>query len=142
MVYFPRVPKKHVRLEFTIHPYKGVSRHFIAVALHHDLRTMRRFCKSKGYSADGALACCWQPKNLTESQCVAEIHYARDRLTVDIMAHEAVHAAFSRAVLLGIPFDNEEFQEQLAQDAGILVEAIYSTLTENKVKLLQTTHNL
>ena len=124
---------KSKRLSFEIKFHKR-SRHWVSVHLHSSRGVMRGLLTMlSDHESAHTNACCWQAKQPSEDQCVAEIHFARDFLTLANIAHESQHAAYHRAVLIGIPLEDDEFQEYVSEDTGTLTDAIMAILHKNKV---------
>lgn len=73
-------------------------------------------------------AACWQSNNPAKDNCVAELIFCLPGLTIEHIAHECCHAAYHRAVILGIHQTNPEFQEFVAEGSGLLTELVISYL--------------
>ena len=94
---------------------------------------MRGVLTKLGHDSGHTNACCYQANKPGKDQCVAEIHLARDYLALATIAHESQHAAYHRAVLIGIPLEDDEFQEYVSEDTGTLTDAIMAMMDKNKV---------
>lgn len=130
------VKSKPKRLSFKI-KFNRRSRHWVQVHLHSSRAVMRSirtrvYKKSDSHNVD---ACCWQANQPSKDQCVAEIHLGADHLSVSDIAHECSHAAYHRAVLLGIPLDDDSFQEYVATDTGALTDSVMAFLSSQRVKI-------
>lgn len=112
------------------------TRHKIGVVIHDKLSAMRRFLRSRGHESKTTNACCFQPHKFDiAQQLVAEIHFAKDCLNLDTIAHECSHAAFHRCLIIGVPFLDDYFQERLATDTGSLTNAVVKYLENKKFKV-------
>lgn len=109
------------------------SKHWVSVHLHSSRAAMRGVLTKLGRKSDDTNACCWQANKPGKDHCVAEMHFGRDYLTLLSIVHECSHAAHHRAVLLGIPADDEEFQEYVAEDTGTLADAFVACLDNKKI---------
>ena len=122
------------KLRFKIRLYD--STHWIHVLLHSTRAVYRQQTSVKGHVSKGTEACCWQSKQPSKDGLVAEIHMAAENLCYDTIIHECTHAAFHRAVLLGIPFTDDGFQESVATDAGQIADGCIKYLHSQKIKIL------
>jgi hypothetical protein len=97
---------------------------------------MRYYLKKHGdKDSHDTLACCWQPQNFLEVGCIAELHFCLEHLSHEIIAHECVHAAWHRSVILGYPRDHEELQEMLAEGTGVIVSRVNEELKKLKIRI-------
>lgn len=126
---------KNRRLAFEVKVHRR-STHFVSVQLHSSRKTMRSVLRRLGHDPSHTDAACWQPNRFAKDNCVAEIHLAHDLLTYERIAHEAAHAAFHRAVLIGIPFSDGSFQEYLAEDTGVISDGIIRFCRQRKIRIL------
>ena len=126
---------KPTRFSFSVNIHKN-STHWVAVQIHSTTAAMRACLTSKGHKdashTDGA---CWQANKPGVDHCVAEIHFSRQLLNLETIAHESAHAAFHRVVLLGVPYEHIDFQEFMAEDTGVITEAIIAMCDKNKIPI-------
>ncbi len=113
------------------------STHWVTVVVHRSLRglrgaTERRMGDSKGFTNTIAFCFkCYKPVQ----EGIAEIHFARERLNYDTIAHECFHAAYWRTVVLGVPSNHPDFEEHIAQDTGCLTGAVVGALRKLGIKV-------
>ena len=93
---------------------------------------MRCQLRKLGLDSSDANAACWQTHKPCFDGCIAEIHFARDFLTLAIIAHEAAHAAFHRSRMLGVQ-EPKEFEEWTANSAGVLTDIIIAYFDLHKI---------
>lgn len=121
------------RLSFILKFHKD-STHYVQVHLWPTRAIMRGILAKKGHDSSNTDAACWQPNRFQMDGLVAEVHYARDVLCLDTIAHEMCHAAYWRVVILGIPKADDRFQEWVATDTGVLTAACVAFLNSKGVK--------
>ncbi len=109
------------------------SSHFVSVILYSSRAVMRRRTRVKGHDSTHTNACCWQAGSPGKDSCIAEIHFGADFLTLDTIIHECCHAAYHRAVVMGVKKDADNFQEWVAGDTGIITEALIALFDEQKI---------
>lgn len=118
---------------FTVKFHKD-STHWVNVVVHPTRRQMRCVLTKLGHKdSDTTDACCWQSNKPAKDNCVAELHFAADILRLSSVAHESSHAAYHRAVLMGVPKDADNFQEWIAGDTGIVADAIIAFLDSKRI---------
>lgn len=111
------------------------SSHWVNVMLHNTRRAMRAHMTRMGHKdSSNTQAACWQTNNLLKDDCVAELHFGRDVITVGDIAHEAVHAAYHRTKFLGL-LDDSRFEEWVATDAGILTDVVLGCFDERGIEV-------
>lgn len=109
------------------------STHTIEVSIHPSVRALRSMLRKRGdKDYRDTLACCWQPDEFEQP---IELHFCREHLSVEIISHESVHAAWHRSLLLGYPRDHEELQEMLAENTGVIVARVVDKLRELRIKI-------
>lgn len=121
-------------LQFSVKFHKR-STHWVNVVIYKTRTQMRRKLKSIGHDSSQTNAACWQANQPGKDHCVAEIHLAKDFLTLSTIAHESSHAAHHRAVLIGVPFDDESFQEYVAEDTGHVADAIVAFCDSKRIPI-------
>ena len=105
------------------------------IYFHRTLKGMRNILTRIGHDDPSlTLACCWRCYPKRENRTVAEIHYALEVLSVDIVAHEATHACLHRMRLVGAK-DEDWVEEETATISGLLTEYAYRAW--QKVKRLE-----
>ena len=110
------------------------STHMVNVVVHGSLSSMRRLLKKHGHITwKTTVACCWQSNRIPKDGIFAEIHFCPEHLTLENIAHESSHAALHRAVLIGLAFTDDDFQEYVATDTGVLTDAILAGLDSRKI---------
>lgn len=106
-------------------PFHSTTHHKCCFVFHASLKGMRSCLTRLGHKdSSDTLACCWQSGKF-DGEIVAEIHYALDVLTLEILAHECVHAASHRVKLVGSA-DVDWNEEELADNAGRLTKYAHS----------------
>lgn len=124
---------KRTRFSFAVNIHKN-STHWVSVQIHRTTAAMRSYLTKLGHKdsshTDGA---CWQANKPGIDHCIAEIHFSKPLLNLETIAHEASHAAFHRAILIGVPYEHKDFQEFLSEDTGVITEAIIAMCDKNKI---------
>ena len=110
------------------------STHWVQVVLHSSRRVMRCQLRKLGHDSHDTNAACWQANKPASDGCIAKLHFARDFLTLEYIAHEAAHAAFHRARLLGVQ-DQKEFEEWTVDSAGALTDIIFAYFDLHKISV-------
>lgn len=112
------------------------SSHMVQVVLHNTRAGMRRALTRHGHKDPrNTEACCLQVNKLCTDNIISEIHLNREFLTMEYIAHECCHAAYHRTVLQGIPLDDEEFQEFVAETTGSLTDALVAEFTKKRIRI-------
>lgn len=123
------------RLSFSLKIHKR-STHWVSVQLYQTRSAMRGVLRKLGHDSSETNAACWQPnKAPVEDGCIAEVHFNRETLGLDTIAHEMCHAAYHRAVIIGIPIADKTFQEYVAEDTGTLTDACVAFLDSKGVRI-------
>lgn len=123
------------KLSFTL-KFDENSTHWVNVVLHSSRSVMRCVTSKRWHERpNNANALCWQANQPGRDNCVAEIHLARTHLDVENITHECCHAAYHRAVLMGVPPANDSFQEWVAGDTGRLVDLCLAFLDRKNVRV-------
>lgn len=122
------------KLSYTLMIDPDHSTHYVSVHVHSSRAVMRGVLTRVGHKSSNTQAACWQPSKVTDG-CVAEVHFGRDHLSLDTIAHEMSHAAFHRTVLIGIPLTHTEFQEWVAETTGRLVGTFLAALVMDGVRV-------
>lgn len=130
-------------LHFKVYPeYKRL--HF-EVYVWNNRRDMRAYLKG-GYPGKGlnkVLACVTWPDggSKTRNGCIGEMHFNRQDLSAEIVAHEATHAAIRWARYTGVDISEDvtslvapETEERFCYALGAVVEQIEVTLSDNEYK--------
>lgn len=115
------------------------STHWVSVVVYKTRKHMRGILTVRhGHKSSSTTeACCWQANNPSKDGCVAEIHLALDNLNEDSIIHECTHAAFHRAILLGIPYEDKDFQEWVARNTGEFASKLLALFRQTKIKMKQ-----
>jgi hypothetical protein len=113
--------------------------HRLAVTVHPNLRTFRRVTRKEGnQNAHQSEACCYQHNCLTYAdRRIAHLHFCRERLNPEVIAHEATHAAHHRMRILGIPASHPEYEEQLATMVGDLTNRVIKSCRTLKIPIVR-----
>lgn len=112
------------------------STHWVSVILHKKVASMRCALTKHGHEDSSHTdAACWQANNPGKDNCVAEIHLAREKLYLGHIIHECCHAAYHRAILIGIQLSDDSFQEYVANDTGELADALVAFLDHEKIPI-------
>lgn len=122
-------------IQFSIKFHKQ-STHWVSVILHPTRAIMRGILTRLGHKSGNTEAACWQATKPTKDNCIAEIHFHRQRLSLETIVHECCHAAYHRAVALGVPKEADNFQEWVATDTGILTDACVALFDRHRVKVI------
>ena len=130
-------------LHFKVYPeYKRL--HF-EVYVWNNRRDMRAYLKG-GYPGKGlrkVLACVTWPDNgvKTRNGCIGEMHFNRQDLSGEILAHEATHAAIRWARYIGLSIVEDvtslvapDSEERFCYALGAVVEQIEAVLSDNKYR--------
>jgi hypothetical protein len=118
---------------FTIQFHKDSS-HWVSVILYPSRSILRQTLRNlKDYDSSQTNAACWQAGKVGNDSCIAEIHFAQDHLTLNTIIHESTHAAYHRAIIMGVKKDAPNFQEWVAGDTGIIAEAIIAGFEVHKI---------
>lgn len=110
-----------------------VSTHWVNVILYPTRALIRRELTKRGHNSTQTNAACWQANKPGKDHLIAEIHLARTHLSYETIAHESCHAAYHRAVLIGVPLTAARFQEYVAEDTGRITDAILAMLAAKKI---------
>ena len=119
---------KSVELKFS-----KTSAHKVIVRVY-EKRSVMRGVRTKWDGKDYATkrkpcdAFCWQLHKPGANNIVAEIFLAADHLYLELIAHECAHAAWHRVKLMGIPIEDEEFEEYVAVATGLLTDTLFAWL--------------
>lgn len=112
------------------------STHQVSVRVYKTRAAMRSLTSRWGHEkpnrTDGM---CFQANKPGKDQIVAEIHLAETHLTLETIAHECAHAAWHRVRLMGLPLDDEEFQEYLAASTGLMTDTLLAWCDQQKLRV-------
>lgn len=101
---------------------------------------MRRIAKRvhKILDSGHTEAFCSMAGNPGRDRVVSEIHVPRTRCGVkwSLIVHEAVHASFHRCYLLGMQFNDPNFEEHLALGTEYLSSNIVKILGQKRIKVI------
>lgn len=110
------------------------SVHWVNVTVCNTVADMRRrLHKLEPGSCKDTLAACVQSYDCATTHRIADIFFAKPHLEVAIVVHEATHAAFHKANLMGLKYESDDFQEWLCEVSGTLTEGIIRYLDSKKV---------
>ena len=124
--------------ELTVKPFKipfnADTTHHVMLILHPTTEALQALGRYKNEnSVRDAEGFCWSHDKMHKDGFIAEIHLALDNLTVEIITHEAFHAAYQRNLFIGRVPGSDIEEEGMATDVG--------TIADNVVAILQQ-HNL
>lgn len=123
------------RLSFTLKFHKA-STHYVQVHVWPTRAIMRCILTKKGHKdSSDTDAACWQPNKHEPDGLIAEVHFGRDIIALETIAHEMAHAAYHRAKVIGCPDSSKEFQEWIADGTGTLTAACIMFLEREGIKL-------
>jgi len=112
------------------------SSHIVQVVLHNTRAGMRCALTKSGFKdSRNTEAVCCQVNKLGADNIISEIDLNREFLTMEYITHECCHAAYHRTVLQGIPLDDDEFQEFVAETTGSLTDALVAEFTKNRIRI-------
>lgn len=130
---------------FTFKVYPEMKRLHFQVYVWNNRRDMRAYLKG-GYPGKGlnkVLACVTWPDSGEKSKngCIGEIHFNRQDLSTEIVAHESTHAAIRWARYIGLNIVEDvtslvapDTEERFCYALGAIVEQIEVTLSDNEYK--------
>lgn len=112
------------------------SAHWVAVIIFDTAASMRCHLTKMGHKDSSHTdAACWQAHKPGKDRCVAELVFSRETINVSTVVHECTHAAYHHAVLVGVKFDDPDFQEWVCSDAGNLSDTLLALLDQQGEKI-------
>ena len=108
--------------------YSDCSTHWCHVVIHPSTKSLRKAVRT--VQKQDILACCINHHS-PEDSLLSTIHLSREDFVAEYVIHEALHAAWHRAELLGIKCV-EDFQEFVAYGTAQLVAEITARLTTDQ----------
>lgn len=120
---------------FTV-PFALNTSHRCSVLVHKSRAAMRAWLtRKKGHNSSNTEASCWQCSEFPEDNVICELHFYRDGLSLDTVAHECAHAAHHSAIVAGVPLADDDFQEWTAARTGRLLQVVLLELQAKGLKV-------
>ncbi len=125
--------KKEIVPEFVI-KFSKDSVHYVTLFVHPTIKQLRSLGRYKGHnSVRDAQAFFWTDETAHRDGFVGELHFAKDNISMEFIAHEVFHACYQRNLFIGRDAKTEE--EATAEDVGQLADAVVVHLQALKINI-------